>query len=80
MADVFVEISHHTLVAAIRSLDDDIRHLMDSTKGDLSQLSPKDQKILLDFSKAAMELKNVYPAARKRDPKLPPYETLVKRV
>ena len=80
MNDFLVEISHHTLVAAIKSLDEDIRHIAGPVKGDLSKLSAQDQKKLMDYSKAALELKNVYPAAQKRDPKLPPYETLVKRI
>ncbi|MFN8845833.1 MAG: hypothetical protein ACK5V3_14775 [Bdellovibrionales bacterium] len=80
MSDFLVEITHHTLVSAIKSLDADIRHLTESTKGDLAKLSPQDQKKLVDFSKAALELKNIYPFARKNNPKLPAYETLVKRV
>ena len=75
-----VEVSHQVLIAAIRAIDAEIRHISAPVKGDLSKLKPKDQERLMAFSKAALELKNIYPVAQKGDPKLPPYDSLVMRV
>lgn len=79
MENHHIEVTHHVLVAAIRAIDAEIRHISDPVKGDLSKLKPKEQEKLLSYSKAALELKTNYPSAVKRDPKLPPYESLVKR-
>lgn len=80
MANYLVEISHQAYVAAIRALDAEIRHISDPVKGDLSKLPSKDQEKILTYSKAAKELKSLYLGASKNDPKLPPYETLVRRL
>lgn len=79
MNNFYAEISHDTLVAAIRSLDEDIRQISSTVKGDLSKLTVKDKKRFMEFSKAALELKGAYPVAQKKNPELPLYESLVKR-
>ncbi len=79
MGQFYAEISHDTLVAAIRSLDEDIRQISSTVKGDLSKLVVKDKKRFMEFSKAALELKGLYPAAQKMNPDLPPYDSLVTR-
>ena len=79
MSQFYAEISHETLVAVICSLDEEIRQISINVKGDLSRLSVKDKKRFMEFSKAALELKSLYPAAQKMNPDLPSYDSLVKR-
>lgn len=79
MDKFYAEISHETLIAAIRSLDAAIHQVSSNVKSDLSKLTAKDKKRFMEFSKAALELKSAYPSAQKKNPELPPYDSLVKR-
>lgn len=71
-----IAISAQTLVMAIQGVDAEVRRIKNSADGDISELDPDDQELLMAFSQAAMELKAAYLAERKSIPDLPNYERL----
>ena len=72
-----IEVSIQTLMMALQAVDAEISRIKDTVGGDLGELDPDLQEVLLAYSKAAMELKARYLEARKSAPRLPPYEQLV---
>jgi hypothetical protein len=72
-----VDVSVKTLVMAVQAVDREMTRIEESVGGDLGELEPDLQEIMLSYSNAAMELKARYLEARKSDRSLPPYEQLV---
>lgn len=70
-------LSVQTLAMAIQAVDAEIRRFKDAVGGDLAELEPDDQELLLAFSLAAAELKTAYLDRRLTAPGAPPYEQLV---
>jgi len=70
-------LSPNTLTMAVQGVNAEIRRLKDSVNGDITELDPDDQELLLAFSQAAMELKAVYLETARTTPGMPPYEQLV---
>jgi hypothetical protein len=62
---------------AVQAVDSEIRGIMESAGGEIEELEPDLQELLLSYSKAAMELRTSYMQAREARPGLPPYEDLV---
>jgi hypothetical protein len=58
-------------------VDAEIRRITDPVGGDVTELDPDMQELLLSYSKAATELKSYYQQVRKTSPGLPPYEEVV---
>ena len=71
------ELSPQTLAVVVQAVDAEIRNIKDSVAGDITELEPDLQELLLSYSKAATELKCYYLQACKSAPGLPPYEQLV---
>lgn len=71
------ELSAQTLVMAVQAVEAEIRRITETVGGEITELEPDDQELLLAFSKAAMELKKAYLDAREFAPGMPPYEQLV---
>ena len=71
------DLSTQTLVMAVQAVDAEIRRLKETAGGEITELAPDDQELLLAFSQAAMELKKAYLDAREFAPNMPPYEQLV---
>lgn len=71
------DLSAHTLVVAVRAVDAEIRRITDPVGGDVTELEPDLQELLLSYSKAATELKSYYLQVRKSAPGMPPYEEVV---
>jgi hypothetical protein len=71
------ELSAQTLVMEVQAVDAEISRIKDSVAGDISELEPDSQELLLSYSLAATELKTAYLDARRSAPGLPPYERLV---
>jgi hypothetical protein len=70
-------LSPQTLVMAVQAVDAEIRRIKGTVDGNLAELEPDDQELLLAFSQAATELKSVYLDARLSNPGIPPYEQLL---
>ncbi len=70
-------LSAQTLVMAVQGVDAEIRRIKDSVDGDIAELEPDEQELLLAFSQAATELKAAYLDLRLSEPGIPPYEQLV---
>lgn len=70
-------LSPNTLTMAVQGVNAEIRRLKDNVNGDITELDPDDQELLLAFSQAAMELKAVYLEMSRTTPGMPPYEQLV---
>lgn len=70
-------LSVQTLAMAIQAVDAEIRRIKSAVDGDLAELEPGDQELLLAFSQAAAELKAAYLELRLTAPGAPPYEQLV---
>jgi hypothetical protein len=71
------ELTSQTLIMVVQAVDAEIRRLKDSVGGDLTELDPDAQELLLSYSNAATELRNHYLQARRFTPSLPPYDRLV---
>jgi hypothetical protein len=71
------EASGRSLMMALVALDAEISRIKESVSGDLGELEPNVQELLLAYSTAEMELKAAYAEARKSAPGLPPYEKFV---
>jgi hypothetical protein len=71
------EASGRSLMMALVALDAEISRIKESVSGDLGELEPNVQELLLAYSKAEMELMAAYAEARKSAPGLPPYEKFV---
>ncbi|HEV2677283.1 MAG TPA: hypothetical protein VGV37_22335 [Aliidongia sp.] len=71
------ELSARTLVMAVQGVDAEICRIKDQVDGDVTDLEPDDQEMLLAYSQAATELKAAYLARRDAEPGLLPYEQLV---
>jgi hypothetical protein len=71
------ELSAQTLVMLVQAVDAQIREIKETVNGDLSELEPDTQELLMSYSQAAMELKAYYREAQKSFPGLPPYDKLV---
>jgi hypothetical protein len=74
-----VSITGNTLMMSIQAVDAEATRIVAKVNGDLEELLPDDQELLMAFDAAAAELKTLYERARKEEPALPVYETLVKR-
>ena len=70
-------ISDNTMIMAIQGVQAEIRRIMRSVGGDITELEPDDQELLHSYSLAAMELKTAYLAECEEVPGLPAYEALV---
>ncbi len=68
-----------TLVMAVQAVDAEIRRITESAGGDIAELEPDEQELLLAFSQAATELKVVYLELTLSAPGIPPYDQLVRR-
>jgi len=73
-----VNLSANTLTMAVQGVNAEIRRLRDSVGGDVTDLEPDDQELLLAFSQAAMELKAAYLEVSKSTPGMLPYEQLIR--
>lgn len=71
------ELSAQTLVMAVQAVDAEMDRIQDTAGGDITELEPDAQELLLAYSLAAMELKASYLHARASEPGLPAYERLV---
>ncbi len=69
--------SSNTLMMSIQAVHAEIVNLRLSVDGEIENLEPDDQEMLLSYSKAAMELKQLYLVALEQEHGLPPYEDLV---
>jgi hypothetical protein len=65
-----------TLMMSIQAVHAEIVNLRISVDGELENLEPDDQEMLFAYSKAAMELKQLYLSALEQEHGLPPYEDL----
>jgi hypothetical protein len=74
---MMLEVSVQTLMMSVQAVAAEIAGIKESVAGDLGELEPDMQELMLSYSKAAMELKARYLDARKSAPSLPPYEQLV---
>jgi len=74
------ELSAQTLVMLVQALDAQIRDIKATVNGDVTELEPDAQELLMAYSQAAMELKAYYREAQKATPGLPPYDKLVSSV
>jgi heptaprenylglyceryl phosphate synthase len=70
-------LSANTLTMAVQGVNAEICRIKDSVGGEITELEPDDQELLLAFSQAAMELKAVYIEMSSTTPGMPPYEQLV---
>ena len=70
-------LSTQTLVMAVQGVNAEICRIKDSVGGDIAELEPDEQELLLAFSQAATELKAAYLDLRLSAPGMPPYEQLV---
>lgn len=70
-------VSPQTLVMAVQAVDAEINRIKESVSGDITELEPDIQELLLSYSQAAMELRALYLDERQSTPSLPPYEQLV---
>jgi hypothetical protein len=70
-------LSPQTLVMAVQAVDAEINRIKESVSGDITELDPDIQELLLSYSQAATELKTSYLNERQSIPTLPPYEQLV---
>lgn len=73
-----MSITGNTLMMSIQAVDAECARIVAKVHGDLEELLPDDQELLMAFDAAAAELKTLYERARKEEPALPAYETLVK--
>jgi len=73
-----VEVSVKTLVVALQAVNLAMSRIEAPVAGDLTELEPDQQELMLMYSNAAMELKACYLHARESNPGLPPYEQLVR--
>lgn len=71
------DLSAQTLVTMVQAVAAEIRRIKETAGGEIAELAPDDQELLLAFSQAAMELKAAYLDAREFAPGMPPYEQLV---
>ena len=71
------DLSAQTLVMTVQAVDAEIRRIKESVNGDVNELDPDTQELLMAYSQAAMELKACYLDMRKCSPSMPPYEQLV---
>ena len=67
----------HTLTAAVQAVDSEIRRITETVGGDVKELEPDMQELLLSYRKAATELKSYYEEIRRTSPGLPPYEEVI---
>ena len=70
-------ISSGTLVMAIQGVHAEIVRILSNVDGNLEELEPDDQELLMAFAKAEGELEALYQLAVKDEPGLPAYESLV---
>lgn len=70
-------LSPQTLAMAVQGVDAEIRRIREAAGGDVDELEPDAQELLLAFSQAATELKTAYTRVQQAMPDLPPYEELV---
>ena len=70
-------ISSGTLMMAIQAVHAEIVRILSDVDGNLEELEPDDQELLMAFAKAEGELKGLYQSAAKEEPGLPAYESLV---
>jgi hypothetical protein len=71
-------LSANTLTMAVQGVNAEICRLKESVGGDITELEPDDQELLLAFSQAAMELKAAYLEMSSSTPGMPPYEYLIR--
>lgn len=69
-----VEVSVKTLMVALRAVHLAMSRIEAPVAGNLAELEPDLQELMLMFSNAAMELEACYMKARESVPGLPPYE------
>jgi len=69
--------SSSTLVMCIQAVQAEMARLRQSVAGELGELPPDEQEMLLAYAKAASELARLHAAARAAEPGLPPYDELV---
>ncbi len=67
-------LSLKTLMTAVQGVNAEIFRIKDTVDGDLTELEPDDQDMLLAYSQAATELKAAYLERRRADISLPRYE------
>ena len=65
------------LVMCIQAVEAEIGRLRQSVAGELGELPPDEQEMLLAYAKAASELAGLHASARAAEPGLPPYDELV---
>jgi hypothetical protein len=70
-------ISSGTLMMAIQGVHAEIVRILAGVQGNLEDLGPDDQELLMAFDKAESELKALYLVAVQEQPGLPAYEQLV---
>ncbi|HEX7689221.1 MAG TPA: hypothetical protein VF453_16015 [Burkholderiaceae bacterium] len=73
-----MNISGSTLMMSIQAVHAEAERIVAAVGGQLDELLPDDQELLMAFDKAAEELKQLYEVARKQEPGLTPYDQLVK--
>lgn len=66
-------LSAQTLALAIQAVDAEMHRIKDRVDGDIAELEPDDQDLLLAFSQATAELKAAYLQLRLSAPGIPPY-------
>ena len=66
-----------TLMKAIQAVNAELRRFTAPVAGDPGKLEPDHQELLLSYSLAAMELKEMYVNQRASASKFPSYEQLV---
>jgi len=72
-----VNITDSTLMRSIQPVDAEASRLVAKVNGDLDELLPDDHELLMAFDAAAAELKTLHERARKEEPALPVYQSLV---
>jgi len=72
-----VSITDSKLMMSIQAVDAEASRLVARVNGDLDEPLPDDHELLMAFDAAAAKLKTLYERARKEEPALPVYESLV---
>lgn len=62
---------------AVQGIDAEIHRIIDAADGEIGDLEPDEQELLMAYSQAAAELKRAYAVARDSASHLPPYNELI---
>jgi hypothetical protein len=70
-------LSPQTLMMAVQGVDAEIHRIIDAVNGDVDELEPDGQELLMAYSQAAAELKEAYAEAHRSTPNMPSYDELI---